>query len=165
MTPDMSAHAMLDQFIFIVKGSRVIDRKATDWRQFVWLDDRLVKHHVYSLAEMRAYFRHRIKRRMSYGKHVGTDDPFGSWMTHPHRFTEPTLSAAMQFADKAARGEVEPRVDLDEMIRGAIARIGSSPCPWQQPRQLTLPEQLIKATTAHDAALRKIERPSSIYAT
>jgi hypothetical protein len=108
----MSVEAMLDRFIFIVKGSRVIDRMELDWGQFVWLDDKFVKSHVYSTADMRRYFGHRRTR---------FKDPFAEWMANPRRTTVATLTQAMQFADRAARGLVAPRIDINSIIKKASA--------------------------------------------
>jgi hypothetical protein len=122
MTPDMSEDAMLNQFIFIVKGSRVIDRTERNWGPLMWLDEKLVKHHVYNLAEMRAYFQHRVRKHTSLGARIKVD-PFGSWLSSPNRFICQTLTEAMQLADQAARGLLEPRIciDIDAMVRKANA--------------------------------------------
>ncbi|MEI2790469.1 MAG: hypothetical protein V9E93_16550 [Steroidobacteraceae bacterium] len=128
MNPDMSVDAMLDRFVFVVKGSRVIDRTATDWSRWLWYEEKYVKHLVYTLAEMRAYFRHRVRVERWARSPKTVQDPFNAWFMHRDRFTEQTLSDAMRFADRAARGLVEPRIDVDEMLRRATAK-NSAP-PW-----------------------------------
>lgn len=125
MTPDMSVTEMLDSFIYIVSGSKVIDRKdrrITDWGQAYWLPEKYVKHIVYSMSDLKKYFAHRvIKSKWKHEKR----DPFNDWFAHPRRITAATLGDAMKFADAAARGLIEPYIDIDEMIRNEIAKLRS----------------------------------------
>lgn len=145
MNPDMPVYEMVDCFIYVVKGSRVIDRTATDWGQWQWHDEKYVKHHIYTLAELRRYFRHRVQVKVTrwprYGSEKKVYDPFNEWFMHPRRFTQPTLSAAMQFANRAARGLVEPWIDIEGMHRRAIAPKPVPP-PWEKPVSATLASAL-----------------------
>jgi hypothetical protein len=131
MNPNMSVAEMLDRFIYIVKGSRVIDRKAVDWGRAYWLDERYVKGHVYTVAELKRYFAHRVsikfKKYPRFGSERIVTDPFGSWLTHPHRFTTPALDDAMLFADAAVRGLFAPRIELDAMVARATKPLQP---PW-----------------------------------
>lgn len=120
MTPDMTAAEMLDRFIFIAKGSRIIDRKQTNWGRFLWLDEKYVNNMVYSVAELKRCFAHRvIKSKWSMDRR----DPFGDWLKHPQRFIQPTLTDAMRFADEAARGLIQPRIDLSAQLRDFDAKV------------------------------------------
>src|SRR5688572_26082772 len=117
MTPDMSVADMLDSFIYIVKGPRVINRKAINWGEAYWLDERQIRRHVYTVSEMRAYFRHRISIKIithpRFCRERKVTDPFNAWLTHPNRFIALTLSEAMRFADMAARGQIPPRINME----------------------------------------------------
>ncbi len=122
MTPDMSVAEMLDSFVYIAKGSKVIDRRMTNWGQAYWFPEKEVKHMVFSMADLKKYFFHRvIKPKWKHEKR----DPFNDWFAHPRRFTAATLGDAMKFADAAARGLVEPYIDIDEMIRHEIEKLRS----------------------------------------
>lgn len=113
MTPDMSVPAMLDRFIYVVKGSRIIDRTATDWGRWHLCNDNYVKHMVYSLSDLKRYFSHRRTR---------FEDPFDKWFKHKDRFTAPNLVEAMRLADLASKGFVEPRIDVDQILWNARLR-------------------------------------------
>lgn len=118
MTPDMSVGEMLDRFILIAKGSRVIDRKETSWGKYLWLDDKLVKSMVYSVPDLKTLFAHRVvKSKYAYERR----DPLGDWLKHPHKFTAASLFDAMKLADDAARGNVQPRIHLNTLARPAGA--------------------------------------------
>lgn len=108
MTPDMSVTEMVDSFVYVVKGSKVIDRRMTDWGQAYWAPEGYIKHMVLSLADMRTYFGHRRTK---------WSDPIKEWLKHPSRLTAPSLADAMKLADAVKRGEIEPIIDVDAIIR------------------------------------------------
>jgi hypothetical protein len=126
MTPEMSVTQMLDSFVLIAKGSRVIDRKMANWGELYWLPEKEVDHMVFSVANLRIYFGHRRTNRA---------DPFKEWLTHPLRRSVPTLGEAMKFADAAARGQIAPYIDVEAIVRnGKLRALNSLPIPpWTKP--------------------------------
>lgn len=127
MKPDMSVSEMLDSFIFIVKGSRVIDRRMTNWGDAYWLPESYSKHMVYSAGDMKRYFAHRVvKSKWKSDRR----DPFNDWLINPAKFTAATLAEAMKLADAAARGEIEPRIDVEALLKRAAATKPTPP-PWR----------------------------------
>lgn len=117
MHPDMSLNEILNSFIFITKGSCVINRHQTDWREASFLPRKVITAAwVYSKADMKNYFAHRV-RQSKWDK----GDPFTDWLKHPRRLTVLTLDEAMTLADRIARGLVPPTIDLAEMERRARA--------------------------------------------
>lgn len=106
MKPKMSVSQMLNSFIFIVKGSRVIDLTEANWSNLRWVDDRFVKDKVYSLSELRQHFAYPPRASK------WNSTPLEQWLAHPRRMTAPTLSDAMRLADEITRGLVQPPTDL-----------------------------------------------------
>ena len=129
MTPDMSVSEMLDSFIYIARGSCVIDRRDRDWALAAWqLSEKYIRqNYVYSAGDLKRYFAHRVVK--SKWKHERRD-PFGDWLMNPAKFTAATLADAMKLADAAARGKIEPRIDVDAMLKRAAA-IKPTPPPWR----------------------------------
>jgi hypothetical protein len=134
MKPDMPNYEMLNSFVFIAHGSRVIDRKERDWRRADWLHSEkyIRKNMVYTVADLKRFFAHRVvKSKWTYERR----DPFNDWLKDPRKFTAATLAEAIDFADAAARGNVEPRIDIESIIQNGLARakaIKPPPPPWQQ---------------------------------
>lgn len=128
MTPDMSVSEMLNSFIFVTKGSRVIDRHAADWGCCYWLDEKEVRNLVFSVSDLKRYFAHRVvKSKWKSDRR----DPFNDWLTHPLKFTATTLHEAMKLAHMAANGGIEPRIDVEAIIRNARAvSFKKDPVPW-----------------------------------
>ena len=117
MTPDMSVTEMLDSFVFIAKGSRVIDRKMVNWDLLSWLSEEEMEYVVFSVADLRMYF---APRR------TGRIDPFKEWLTHRYRRSVPTFGNALQFVAAAARGQIAPYIDVEAIVRNGLARHASS---------------------------------------
>ncbi len=114
MHPNMSVCDMVDSFIFIMKGSRVINRHATDWGDISYFPPQFYKDRVYTLAEMKRLFAHRVHK----SKWKATD-PFQDWLNHPRRLTAVTLHEAMALADRIARGLISPIIDVDAIMRNS----------------------------------------------
>jgi hypothetical protein len=124
MNPNMSVIEMLDSFIFVVKGSRVIDRKATDWSKAYyrayWMGEKYVRDKVYTFSELKKYFSHRVVKSEWRPERR---DPFKDWFMNPLRFTCQTPLDAMEFAAMAARGHFEPLINIDAIVKVGEARV------------------------------------------
>jgi uncharacterized protein (DUF885 family) len=105
---------MVDSFIYIVKGSRVLDRTCNaDWRVLRHAKESYANSHVINMADLRRYFSHRRSRYR---------DDLDKWFNDPRRLTVATLSEALKLADEAARGLIPPRIDVDKMLAADEAR-------------------------------------------
>lgn len=105
---------MLSSFIYIVKGSRVIDRcDPVDWAAARWMPNEFAKRRSYSMADLKIFFAY---RRSPYSTHR-----LDQWMAHKHRLTASTLFEAMTLADKIAKGLFEPIIDVDAIIKNGMA--------------------------------------------
>ncbi|MCA9906575.1 MAG: hypothetical protein H7A18_03230 [Sinobacteraceae bacterium] len=145
MKPDMSFSEMLDSFIYIARGSCVIDRRDRDWALAAWqLSEKYIRqNYVYRAGDLRRYFAHRVVKSKWASDRC---DPFNDWLTSPHKFTVATLADAIKLADAAARGQVEPRMDIDSFIKNTEARAAEqrrSLPPWVVTPTLTPPVGLI----------------------
>lgn len=132
MKPDMSVSEMLESFIYIAHGSCVIDRKERDWPLAAWqFSDKYVRRNfVYSVGDLKRYFAHRVvKSKWASDRR----DPLNDWLTDPRKFTVATLADAIKLAADAARGQVEPRIELSSFIKNTEARAAEllrSLPPW-----------------------------------
>ncbi len=102
MTPEMSTLEMLDSFILIVKGSRIIDLNELDWGDAYWQDDNHVRGLVYKVGELKLYFAHRV-----FTSKYRCVDPFNDWLIHRLRLIAPTLRDAMRLAYNVSEERVE----------------------------------------------------------
>lgn len=121
MKPDMSVSDMLDSFIYIARGSCVIDRRDRDWALAAWqLSEKYIRqNYVYSAGDLKRYFAHRVvKSKWKSDRR----DPFNDWLMNPAKFTAATLSEAIKLADTVARGQVESRINIDSFIKNTEAR-------------------------------------------
>lgn len=122
MSPDMSVNAMVNSFIYIVKGSRVLHRKCgVDWRILRFAKESYASSYVLTMANLRSYF---SERRTRY------NDPVRDWFNHRHRITVATLSEALKFADEFQQGLIEPIIDVDAMIAADRFVKGETCPPW-----------------------------------
>lgn len=120
MTPNMSLDEMLDSFIYVVKGSRVLDRFSTDWSRWLWLEEKYFGHLVYTVGDLKGYFARNESRRR-----------FAAWMENPHRMSSMTIGQAVWFAADLSRGNFVPRIDVGSMINK-----GNPGLWWQLPSKM-----------------------------
>lgn len=125
MTPEMSTLEMLDSFILIVKGSRIIDRNELDWGDAYWQNDNHVRGLVYTVGELKRYFAHRVFKS-KYKSDCA--DPFNDWLLHRFKLTAPTLRDAMRLAYNVSEGLMKkPSVIQFETLKAeAEAKLASA---------------------------------------
>lgn len=167
MNPKMSNHELLDVLVYIRKGPRVIDRTETDWGEAFLRGHKYYETFVYTKAELRDC--------------LGSFK-FDRWWNNPDRWIEPTLEAAILFADDAASGRsekaaarheeavLERRInDLEGECQSLQSRcvhiIGEGLFVQDPPRlatiQLSRQERFEKALENRDRLLKELaERPA-----